>query len=931
MSAAGQRWYRRTLPARVAVAIWLAFVLACAVVAARTTFTADLSAFLPRAPTAEQQLLVDQLRDGLVSRLLLIGIEGGAGQDQDGARRAALSKALAGKLRGDPRFAAIDNGEPVNRERDQRYLFANRYLLSPAVTPERFTEAGLRAAVGDTIDLLGSSAGLMIKPLLPRDPTGEVATLLADLDPGHGAATRDGVWASRDGRRAVLLAQTAAPGSDLDAQAQAMAAIRSAFAAAVSESGAKAGEFRLVMSGPGAIGVQTRDTIRAEVERLSTIGVAVIVALLWFVYRSPTALALGLVPVLSGVLAGVAAVSLGFGMVHGLTLGFGTTLIGESVDYAIYLFAQTAQDRDDDAPAESGTAAAAAGAGAGAAAISAAGFGVGVGSSASTTAAAARERWTRAFWPTVRLGVLTSICGFASLLLSGFPGLAQLGLFSIAGLATAALVTRFVLPQLIPARWRMRDLRPLGNRLARIAAHAPRLRWPALAVVLAAVLVLVWLVAVQRTPLWSQELTSLSPVPADTQALDTGLRADLGAPDVRYLVTVSAATEQGALQGAEQVGAQLAPLVAQGVIGGFDSPARFLPSEATQRARQAALPSRDELAGRLEAAVAELPVKPALFAPFLDEVARVREMPPLTRADLRGTSMALAVDALLTEHGGRWTATLPLRAPAQAIAAPGADPDAAADAAPNADADAPAGGQAKAGAKADASAHAQSAASRAPAAVPVPKAIRAAIARAGVANALFVDLKGESDRLYAGYLREALRLSLGGAAAIAMLLLVALRSPRRVLATLLPLAAAALVVIAGLALAGKTLSLLHLVGMLLLVAVGSNYALFFNGAARTPDASERGANESGAHEPRANQPAAIAPRTLVSLLLANLTTVAAFGLLGLSHLPLLQAFGQTVGPGAVLALLFSAVFAPAAMLGASPRPTAAGHDQEAKP
>ncbi len=870
MSAAGQRLSPRTLPARLAVAIWLAFVLACVTIAARTTFTADLSAFLPRAPSAEQQLLVDQLRDGLVSRLLLIGIEGGGMHDgtQDGARRAALSKVVAGKLRGDPRFAAIDNGEPVNRERDQRYLYAHRYLLSPAVTPERFTEAGLRAAIGDTIDLLGSSAGLMIKPLLPRDPTGEIATLLADLDPSHGAAMRDGVWASRDGRRAVLLAQTAAPGSDLDAQAQAMAAIRAAFAAAVSESGAKAGEFRLVMSGPGAIGVQTRDTIRAEVERLSTIGIAVIVALLWFVYRSPTALALGLVPVLSGVLAGIAAVSLGFGMVHGLTLGFGTTLIGESVDYAIYLFAQTAQDRDDDAPTDT------------------------------TAAAAARERWTRAFWPTVRLGVLTSVCGFASLLLSGFPGLAQLGLFSIAGLATAALVTRFVLPRLIPARWRMRDLRPLGNRLARIATRAPRLRWPALALVLAAVLALAWLVAVQRTPLWSQELTSLSPVPADAQALDAGLRADLGAPDVRYLITVSASTEQGALQGAERVGAQLAPLVAQGVIGGFDSPARFLPSEVTQRARQAALPPRDELAGRLQAAVAELPVKPALFAPFLDEVARVREMPPLTRADLRGTSMALAVDALLAERDGRWTATLPLRAPAQARPA---------------DADA------------HANAEAQSAARQESAAVMVPTAIRAAIARAGVADALFVDLKGESDRLYAGYLREALQLSLGGAAAIAILLLVALRSPRRVLATLLPLAAAALVVIAALALAGKTLSLLHLVGMLLLVAVGSNYALFFNGAAGAAGAA------GSAGTAGTNEPAAIAPRTLVSLLLANLTTVAAFGLLGLSHLPLLQAFGQTVGPGAVLALLFSAVFAPAAMLGATPRPTAAGHDQEARP
>ena len=49
-------------------------------------------------------------------------------------------------------------------------------------------------------------------------------------------------------------------------------------------------------------------------------------------------LGLGLLPVATGALTGVAAVSVGFGSVHGLTLGFGTTLIGECVDYAIYLF-----------------------------------------------------------------------------------------------------------------------------------------------------------------------------------------------------------------------------------------------------------------------------------------------------------------------------------------------------------------------------------------------------------------------------------------------------------------------------------------------------------------------------------------------------------------------------------------------------------------
>lgn len=800
---------------RLLIALWLAFVLACAAIVTRTTFSADLSAFLPRAPTPEQRLLVDQLRDGLVSRLVLIGIEGG-----DGGSRAQLSRALAATLRADTRFVAVQNGEAVHRERDGQLLFEHRYQLSPAVTPQRFSEAGLRAAIGDTLDVLGSSAGLLVKSLLPRDPTGEMTSLLSDYAGTQGAALRNGVWASRDGQRAVLLAQTAAPGADIEAQAAAMAAIDDAFDRAAAQvagaHGKTAADFRLRMTGPGVISVQTRDTIRDEVGRLSALGVAVVIALLGFVYRSATTLALGLVPVLSGVLAGVAAVSLGFGTVHGLTLGFGTTLIGESIDYAIYLFAQARPTVDAQRQGE-------------------------------------RQRWAAGFWPTVRLGVLTSVCGFASLLLSGFPGLAQLGLFSIAGLCAAALVTRFVLPELIPARLRIRDLRPLGDRLARLAAVAPRLRWPAALLVAGAFALVAWSSMAQREPLWSRELTSLSPVPPATQALDAMLRADLGAPDVRHLIVVRSDSEQAALQGAERIAAQLDPLVARQVLAGYENPARFLPSEATQRARLAALPSPTALRQRVDAAVAGMPIKPALFAPFLADVEAARAQRPLRREDLQGSSFALAVDALLTQRDGAWQATLPLRMTS----------DAQADAA--------------------------------------TAQIRAALARAAVPGALLVDLKRESDQLYAGYLGEALRLSLGGALAIAIVLAVGLRSPRRALATLAPLAAAMVVVIAGLAAAGRELSLLHLVGLLLLVAVGSNYALFFGGA--------------GGGAP--------APRTLASLLLANATTVAAFGLLGLSHLPLLQAFGQTVGPGAILALVFAAIFAP--------RHGAVGTDQEDRP
>ena len=302
---------------------------------------------------------------------------------------------------------------------------------------------------------------------------------------------------------------------------------------------------------------------------------------------------------------------------------------------------------------------------------------------------------------------------------------------------------------------------------------------------------------------------------------------------MRYLVVISASTEQAALEGAEKVAAQLQPLVDRGALAGFENPARYLPSDATQRARQASLPDTDVLAARMRDAVANQPiaVKPDLFAPFITDVGAARHAPLLTRADLRATSMALAVDALLTERDGRWSAMLPLRAPDASRAA---QPASSLDATP----------------------------------------IREA-ARAGVPDALFVDMKAEADRLYVSYVHEDLRLSLAGFAAIAVLLLIALRSPRRAVRALAPLVAAVLVVTAGFALAGVQLTILHLVGMLLIVAVGSNYALFF---CKRDDA----------------QP--VTPYTLVSLLIANLATVAGFGLLALSRVPLLETFGLTVGP-----------------------------------
>ncbi|HSJ99566.1 MAG TPA: hypothetical protein VLC53_20990, partial [Myxococcota bacterium] len=190
---------------RAAIALWLAGVALCLWQVAHTRFVADLSMFLPAAPTPEQRLLVDQLRDGAVSRMVLLGIEGA-----DGATRARLSRALAAKLRGAStgQFASVANGETESFGRERDLLLAHRYVLSPQVTPQRFTVAGLREAVGETVDLLASPAGMLVKPFVTRDPTGEMLALLEGLRPQEGPRRVEGVWASPDGGRAVLLART---------------------------------------------------------------------------------------------------------------------------------------------------------------------------------------------------------------------------------------------------------------------------------------------------------------------------------------------------------------------------------------------------------------------------------------------------------------------------------------------------------------------------------------------------------------------------------------------------------------------------------------------------------------------------------------------------------------------------------------------------
>jgi predicted exporter len=271
--------------------------------------------------------------------------------------------------------------------------------------------------------------------------------------------------------------------------------------------------------------------------------------------------------------------------------------------------------------------------------------------------------------------------------------------------------------------------------------------------------------------------------------------------------------------------------VQRGWLDGFESPATSLPSSETQRARQAALPPPEELRASLQKALRGLPFRAGLFEPFLKDVAAARTAPVLGREALDGTHFALKVDALLVKRAGGWSAMLPLRG------------------------------------------------------VTRPDEIAREIAAVPGTGAVLLDLKGESERMYRDYRSEALGHALLGALAIAVLLFLTLRSPARVFDVLAPLVAAVVMTAADLLLAVGKLSMFHLVGLLLVVAVGSNYSLFFERQAASGQDREL---------------------TVVSLGFACLSTIIGFGLLAFSKVPLLSAIGSTVGIGAILALVLSA-------------------------
>jgi predicted exporter len=679
----------------------------------------DLRRFLPTPQTPAQVLLVDELGEGPGSRLLLLALRGGPAQ-----ALAEVSTALQAQLEADPRILLAANGQDRGLEAVPEHLRPYRYLLSPALREQALDRHYLAQALEQRLQDLGSPVADLIEPLLPSDPTLETLALAEAWQPAFQPHRQYGVWFDQAGEQALLMVQTRAAGFDSAGQMEAVAAIGSAFEQI--RDARQIPALALDLSGPGAFAVAIRDRTEREMRWIGTADTVGLLLLLALAYRRWSMPLLGALPLASGGLAGLAVVALAFDGVHGITLAFGFTLIGVAQDYPIHFFSHL---RPGIPPRHS----------------------------------------VRALWPTLVTGVASTCIAYATFLFSGVEGLKQLAVFTIVGLAAAAGSTRWLLPALVtPARHDPAD----SIVLARIWSGIERLPRPRRTLALVAVAAIAAAILAPGA-FWQNDLSRLTPVPPADLVRDAELRAQLGAPDVRYMLMLQAADRETVLQASERMLAVLEQLRGQGRLDGYDMAARYLPSQASQRQRQAALPSPPLLQQALAQALQGQPFQEDAFEPFLADVERARTAAPLQPADLQGTPLELAVSGLLLERPGQATALVSLSG------------------------------------------------------VEDPDALAAAVHPLG---AQLLDLKQASESLVAQW-RLRLLAALGAAGALLVLAVWwALRVPQRVLRVLAPMALTTVLILAVLRLAGVELNLFHLVSLVLAAGLGLDYALFFDHA-----------------------------------------------------------------------------------------------------
>lgn len=311
---------------------------------------------------------------------------------------------------------------------------------------------------------------------------------------------------------------------------------------------------------------------------ISTIGIGSMLAslaLVWLIFRTWRALRLILLSLGSGALIALTVCALTFERIHMLTLVFGATLIGVAVDYGILVLTQHFEHdtgktscslRRDDSPQTVQP------------------VRQGESTKYSMNRGATINRWQlhRRLLPTLSLVLITPALAYLGLLLMPFPGLKQMALFAICGIAGAWLTIMLWYPFLLPAHLPLTNsARKLGNALRYWPRwQATRRQW------LLAVIVIALLGGGLLQLRANDDIRSL--VSGNRELLQQHIQVSklLGLPSPAQMYLIEGNSPEQVLQSEERLISRLHPLIADGRLSGYDAISRWLPSQQSQRQAQ---------------------------------------------------------------------------------------------------------------------------------------------------------------------------------------------------------------------------------------------------------------------------------------------------------------------------------------------------------
>lgn len=582
------RWRGRAAP----LAVLLATALGFAVAVPHLRFTTKITDFLPDDSANRDAQIAALLAETEFARVMIIDLSMNEARAAP-ERLGALTRALLRFLRDQPDVAVARSGF-TEADVTATIAFLRAWPATTFLPRTTYTDEVLRARLSELRDQLGGPAGLMVRQTAPRDPLGGMWEPLDTLRAAQGASLvdDDGVLCTADRAHAFVFVETRSSPFDSDAQRQ--------FRATLEGWTASSAPARMQTAGAAQFAIASEAQIKHDINRIGIISTVGILMVFLVLFGSVRLIVLSFVPLLFGSAVAVLACQALFGEIHGITIAFGTSLLGVGLDYVEHYYAH---------------------------------FVLTPSVPATTT--------MKQVAPSLVLGALTTIIGFIGIAASGLMGLRQMAVFSMIAIVASMVATCWIVPQWMPVSYRPPRTLAIANRAALAAlvrvtkrSWGRRGRWIALGLATLATVISV------SAAEFSDNVNMLVRETGRHVVDNREVRSRLG-PESSSFAVVTAADDDALLGSIGSATAELERARAAATVTSFVPLGRLLPSRDEQAARFAA--ARDA-APRIRRIMEELGFVPEQFQEFWDSLAGAAPR-FLTLADVRGSPLAPLLEA----------------------------------------------------------------------------------------------------------------------------------------------------------------------------------------------------------------------------------------------------------------------------------------------